>query len=70
MCNFGLSFQPIVNPSTDSDVPGKPIGLYLDHSVPLTNYRRQVTYLVGGDKYPETSWRPGDDGFPVGKSGS
>jgi len=60
----------IVNSSTSSDVPGKPIGLYLNQSVPLTNYRRQITYSAGGSKYPETAWMPGDNGFPVGKSGS
>ena len=70
VCNPGETFQPIVNPSYASDVPGKTIGLYLDPAVPLTNYKRQVTYSAGGDKYPETAWQPGDNGFPVGKSGS
>lgn len=70
VCNPGALFQPIVNPSYASDVPGKTIGLYLDPAVPLTNYKSQVTYSAGGDKYPETAWQPGDDGFPVGKSGS
>jgi hypothetical protein len=70
VCNPGQSFQSIVNPSYSSDVPGPPIGLYLDPTVPLTNYKNQITYSAGGDKFPETVWKPGDDGFPVGKSGS
>lgn len=60
----------IINSSSASDVPGNPIGLYLNPAVPLTNYKNQITYAAGGSKYPETSWMPGDNGFPVGKSGS
>lgn len=60
----------IINPTYASDVPGKQIGLYLDPYVPLTNYNDQLTYSNVGSTFPETSWQPGDDGFPVGKSGS
>jgi hypothetical protein len=58
----------IINSSTASDVPGKPIELYLNPTVPLTNYRRRITYLAGGSKYPETARTPGNKGFPVGKN--
>lgn len=70
VCNPNSVFQPIINPSYASDVPGTPIGLYLDPVVPLTSYKPQVVYSSGGDKYPQTAWKPGDNGFPVGKSGS
>jgi len=59
----------VVNPTYASNVPGKPIGLYLDEAVPLTNYKVQITYAAGGNKFPQTAWMPGDNGFPVGKSG-
>jgi len=71
VCNVNaVSPGVIVNPTYASDVPGKIIGLYLNPVVPLTNYKKQITYSAGGSKYPETAWMPGDDGFPVGKSGS
>lgn len=71
VCNTNTAPQTfLINPTTASDVPGKQIGLYLNPNVPLTNYKRQITYLAGGSKYPETAWMPGDNGFPVGKSGS
>jgi hypothetical protein len=56
--------------TTASDVPGKPMDLYLDPEVPLTNMVVKRTYLSGGTKWPESGWMPGDDGFPVGKSGN
>lgn len=71
VCNSNtVPSSPIVNENYSSDVPGKPLGLYLDPNVPLTIYKRQYIYSAGGDKYPETAWKPGDEGFPVGKSGS
>ena len=60
----------VKNSSTASDVPGNPIELYLDPNVPLTGYIVQQTYSAGGTKFPQSSWAPGDDGFPVGKSGN
>lgn len=65
------STEPLIvkNPSTASDVPGNPIELYLDRNVPLTGYIVQQTYSAGGTKFPQTSWKPSDDGFPVGKAG-
>ena len=60
----------IKNSSTASDVPGNPIELYLDPNVPLTGYIVQQTYSAGGTKFPQSSWAPGDDGFPVRKSGN
>jgi hypothetical protein len=60
----------IKNPTSASDVPGKIIDLYLDEDVPLINYKNRVTFSAGGTKYPESSWQIGDNGFPVGKSGS
>ena len=64
--------EPLIvkNSSTASDVPGNPIELYLDPNVPLTGYIVQQTYSAGGTKFPQSSWAPGDDGFPVGKSGN
>lgn len=71
VCNTNtVPSSPIINQNFSSDVPGKQLDLYLDPNVPLTNYKRQYTYSAGGDKYPETAWKPGDEGFPVGKSGS
>lgn len=71
VCNSNtVPSSVIINENYSSDVPGKPLGLYLDPNVPLTNYKRQFIYSAGGDKYPETAWKLGDQGFPVGKSGS
>jgi hypothetical protein len=59
----------VVNSSTASDVPGKPINLYLDPNVQLTGIKKQYDYPSGGSKWPQTAWQPGDNGFPVGKAG-
>lgn len=45
----------IVNSSTASNVPGKPINLYLNPNVPLTLWKRQYTYLAGNSKWPQTT---------------
>jgi len=56
-------------PSSSSDVPGNSILCY-DPSVPLVNYLPPPrTYLAGGTKWPQSSWKPGDNGFPRGKKG-
>ena len=57
-------------PSSSSDVPGNSILCY-DPAVPLVNYLPpQRTFLAGGTKWPQSSWQPGDNGFPRGKKGS
>ena len=56
-------------PSSASDVPGNSVLCY-DPAVPLVNYiAPQSTYLAGGTKWPQSTWQPGDDGFPRGKKG-
>ena len=52
-----------------SDVPGKPELLCYIPEIPLVNYKVKRTYLAGGTKWPSTTWAPGSNGFPVGKSG-
>jgi len=62
--------RPVFNAS-QSDVPGnKSFSLYLDKTVPVVGYvpvRR--TYAGSGEKYPQSTYKDGDLGFPVGKSG-
>jgi hypothetical protein len=53
-------------PTTNSDVPGKQMILCMRPDVPLTNYIVNRTYLAGGTKWPQTAWKPGDKGLPVG----
>jgi DNA-binding beta-propeller fold protein YncE len=56
-------------PSSASDVPGNSVLCY-DPSVPLVNYLPPPrTFLAGGTKWPQSSWQPGDNGFPRGKKG-
>jgi 6-phosphogluconolactonase (cycloisomerase 2 family) len=56
-------------PSSSSDVPGNSILCY-DPAVPLVNYLPPPrTYLAGGTKWPQYTWKPGDNGFPRGKKG-
>ena len=56
--------------TTASDVPGRPQLLCYNQNVPLVNYKVRTTYLAGSSKWPQTCWKPGDDGFPVGKAGN
>jgi len=57
--------------TTASDVPGKPMDLYLDPNAPLTMYTPvRRTYQAGANKWPQFGWYPGSRGFPVGKRGS
>ena len=57
-------------PSSASDVPGNSVLCY-DPAVPLVNYLPpQRTFLAGGTKWPQSTWKPGDNGFPRGKKGS
>ena len=55
--------------TTTNDVPGRPMQLCYEKKVPLTNYKVKRTYLAGVGKWPQTSWEPGDEGFPRGKAG-
>lgn len=60
--------NPICNPSSNSDVPGNKELCY-DKSVPLVDYKEELTYSKIGTTWPQRSWEPGDKGFPVGKIG-
>lgn len=56
-----------------SNVPGKPIILCLDKNVPLVRYKYtnlNRTYLSSGTKFPQSAWKPGSLGFPIGKAGN
>ena len=59
----------ICNPSSNSNVPGNKELCY-DKSVPLVDYKEELTYSKIGTTWPQRSWEPGDKGFPVGKIGS
>ena len=61
--------NPICNPSSNSDVPGNKELCY-DKSVPLVGYKERISYSKIGTTWPQRSWQPGDNGFPVGKIGS
>ena len=69
-CPNSQAHTPVFNAS-QSDVPGnKSFSLYLDKTVPVVGYvpvRR--TYAGSGEKYPQSTYKDGDLGFPVGKSG-
>jgi hypothetical protein len=69
--NILICNSEIINcsPSSASDVPGPITTLCDNPNVPLVNYIVQRTYLAGGTKFPQTCWKPGDDGFPDGKAG-
>ena len=61
--------NPICNPSSNSDVPGNKELCY-DKTVPLVGYKERISYSKIGTTWPQRSWEPGDNGFPVGKIGS
>jgi titin len=42
----------ICNSSTASDVPGNPTTLCISKNAPFNNFRRPITYLAGGTKFP------------------
>lgn len=45
--------------------------LYMNKSDNLVNYTPvKRTYKGGSEKWPQTTWKEGDKGFPVGKKGS
>jgi hypothetical protein len=64
--------QKIANcsPSTNNNVPGPIINICYDKTIPLTNYITRRIYTFNGTKWPQTAWKPGDNGFPVGKAGT
>jgi hypothetical protein len=68
VCN---SSAIICSPTSSSDVPGPIMNLCYNPAVPLVGYsslnRKKVDI---GFKWPQQSWAPGNNGFPVGKAGS
>jgi hypothetical protein len=69
--NDSPAAQNIANcsPTTNNDVPGPIMQICYDKTIPLTNYITRRTYTYNGTKFPQTAWKPGDNGFPVGKAG-
>jgi hypothetical protein len=57
------------SPSTNNDVPGPIINICNNREIPLTNYVTRRIYTSNGTKWPQTAWKPGNNGFPVGKAG-
>ena len=55
--------------TNQNDTPGPVRRITNNPSVPLTNYIVRRTYLAGNNKWPQFGWRPGMNGFPVGKMG-
>ena len=64
--------QNIANcsPTTNNGVPGPIMSICYDKTIPLTNYVVRRIYTFNGTKFPQTAWKPGDNGFPNGKAGS
>lgn len=58
------------SPTTNNDVPGPIMNICYDKTIPLTNYVTRRIYTFNGTKWPQTAWKPGDNGFPVGKAGN
>ena len=58
------------SPTTNNDVPGPIMNICYDETIPLTNYVVRRTYTFNGTKWPQTAWKPGDNGFPLGKAGT
>jgi len=55
--------------TNQNDTPGPLTTITNEPSVPLTNYIVRRTYLAGNNKWPQLGWKPGMNGFPVGKMG-
>ena len=67
ICNTGI----ICAPTSSSDVPGPIMNLCYVPSTPLAGYNAPNRKKVNiGFKWPQSTWRPGNDGFPIGKAGS
>jgi len=58
------------SPTTNNDVPGPIMNICYDATIPLTNYVVRRIYTFNGTKWPQTAWKPGDNGFPLGKAGT
>jgi hypothetical protein len=65
------SAQALANcsPTTNNDVPGPGMEICYDKTIPLTRYVTRRIYTFNGTKWPQTAWKPGDNGFPIGKAG-
>jgi len=57
------------SPTTNNDVPGPIMNICYNPTTPLTNYVTRRIYTFNGTKWPQTAWKPGDNGFPLGKAG-
>jgi len=55
--------------TNQNNTPGPLTTITNEPSVPLTNYIVRRTYLAGNNKWPQFGWKPGMNGFPVGKMG-
>jgi hypothetical protein len=68
ICN---STSVVCTPTSSSNVPGPIMNLCYNRNIPLIGYgqpnRRRVDM---GFKWPQATWQPGDNGFPVGKAGN
>ena len=61
----------ICSPTSSSDVPGPVMTLCYNPAAPLVGYNAPNRKRVNiGFMWPQSSWRRGDDGFPIGKAGS
>ena len=58
------------SPTTNNDVPGPIKEICYDKHIPLTRYITRRIYTFNGTKWPQTAWKPGDNGFPIGKAGN
>lgn len=67
ICNTGI----ICAPTSSSDVPGPIMNLCYIPSAPFAGYNAPNRKKVNiGFKWPQSTWRPGSNGFPIGKAGS
>ena len=61
----------ICSPTSSSDVPGPVMNLCYNPAIPLIGYNAPNRKKVNiGIKWPQSTWRTGDNGFPIGKAGS
>ena len=67
LCN---SNRIICAPTSSSDVPGPVMELCFNPDVPVVGYNQPNRFRTNiGFKWPQQSWKPGDNGFPRGKAG-
>jgi hypothetical protein len=61
----------ICSPTSSSDVPGPVMNLCYNPAIPLISYNQPNRFRTNiGFKWPQRSWQPGNNGFPIGKAGS